>query len=128
MTTDATRPRQQFSGDGWSLDVHETADLSVYALRGEFDFAVSPKLAELLPPDPGAGRVVLDMSEVEFCDSSCLQAMLRLARRCTRPAAGSPWSRPCPPWSGRSTCSASATSCRCTRASTRRAPSWGAET
>ncbi|MFI5589759.1 STAS domain-containing protein [Amycolatopsis sp. NPDC051758] len=81
MTTDATRPRQQFSGDGWSLDVHETADLSVYALRGEFDFAVSPKLAELLPPDPGAGRVVLDMTEVGFCDSSCLQAMLRLARR-----------------------------------------------
>jgi anti-anti-sigma regulatory factor len=33
MTTDATRPRQQFSGDGWSSDVRETADLSGYALR-----------------------------------------------------------------------------------------------
>ncbi|WIY00158.1 STAS domain-containing protein [Amycolatopsis mongoliensis] len=81
MTTDAVRPRQRFSGDGWSLDLREDGDLESYALRGEFDFAVSPKLAELLPADPGARRIVLDMTEVEYCDSSCLQVLLRLSGR-----------------------------------------------
>jgi anti-sigma B factor antagonist len=78
MTTDALRPRPRFSGDGWSVDIHEDGDREVYALRGEFDFAVSVKFAELLPADPGARRVVLDMTEVEYCDSSCLQLSGRL--------------------------------------------------
>lgn len=81
MTTDAARPRQRHSGHGWSLDVHGTGDLDVYTLHGEFDFAVSPKLAELLPADPGPARIVLDMTEVGYCDSSCLQAFLRLSTR-----------------------------------------------
>ncbi|WP_372665414.1 STAS domain-containing protein [Amycolatopsis kentuckyensis] len=78
MTTDATRPRQRYTGDGWSLDVGEDADPRIITLRGEFDFAVSAKLAEALPQEPGAEDVVLDMSEVEYCDSSCLQVLLRL--------------------------------------------------
>lgn len=81
MTTDAARPRQRFSGDGWSLEVRDAADLSVYTLRGEFDFAVSPKLADLLTPGDDVTRVVADMTEVRYCDSSCLQVLLRLARR-----------------------------------------------
>ncbi|WP_410571010.1 STAS domain-containing protein [Amycolatopsis sp. cmx-4-61] len=79
MTTDAARPR--YSGDGWSLVAHEAGGLSVYTLRGEFDFAASAKLAELLPAAPGAERIVVDMAEVEYCDSSCLQILLRLSRR-----------------------------------------------
>ncbi|MEU0793072.1 STAS domain-containing protein [Amycolatopsis sp. NPDC005961] len=81
MTTDALRPRQRFRGDGWSVDVREDGDLEIYTLRGEFDFSVSPKLAEVFPDDPGARRVVLDMDEAEYCDSSCLQVLLRLAGR-----------------------------------------------
>jgi anti-sigma B factor antagonist len=81
MTTDALRPRQRFSGDGWSVDIHEDGDLEICTLRGEFDFAVSAKLAEVLPADSGARRVLLDMTEVEYCDSSCLQILLRLATR-----------------------------------------------
>jgi len=81
MTTDALRPRQRFSGDGWSVDIHEDRDLEIHTLRGEFDFAVSAKLAELLPADPGARRIVLDMAEVAYCDSSCLQILLRLGTR-----------------------------------------------
>ncbi|MGW3965200.1 STAS domain-containing protein [Amycolatopsis sp. NPDC005003] len=80
MTTDAVRPRQRHSGDGWSLEAHDSGDLGVYTLRGEFDFAASAKLAELLPAAPGAARIVMDMAEVEYCDSSCLQVLLRLAR------------------------------------------------
>ncbi|MEV7045605.1 STAS domain-containing protein [Amycolatopsis sp. NPDC051061] len=89
MTTDATRPRQRFSGDGRSLDVHEDGDLEVHTLRGEFDFAVSPTLAELLPADPGARRIVLDLREAEYCASSCLQVLLRLSGR-LREAGGRP--------------------------------------
>ncbi len=48
MTTDAARPRQRSSGDGWSLEAHDTGGLSVHTLRGESGFAVSPKLADLL--------------------------------------------------------------------------------
>ncbi|MGK3201786.1 STAS domain-containing protein [Amycolatopsis sp. MEPSY49] len=81
MTTDATRPRQRYAGDGWSVDAGEGGDLWLFTLRGEFDFAVSAKLAEALPDEPGAGRVVLDMAEVEYCDSSCLQVLLRLGSR-----------------------------------------------
>ncbi|MCR6481977.1 STAS domain-containing protein [Amycolatopsis sp. OK19-0408] len=81
MTTDAARPRQRHSGAGWSLEVFDTGDPHVYTLRGEFDFAVSPKLAELLPAEPGAARIVLDMTGVEYCDSSCLQVFLRLSAR-----------------------------------------------
>ncbi|VVJ25141.1 anti-anti-sigma factor [Amycolatopsis camponoti] len=81
MTTDALRPRHRFRGDGWSVDVREDGDLDIYTLRGEFDFAVSPKLDEVFPADPGARRVVLDMDEAEYCDSSCLQVLLRLAGR-----------------------------------------------
>ncbi|SEF37919.1 anti-sigma B factor antagonist [Amycolatopsis pretoriensis] len=81
MTTDATRPRQRYSGDGWSLDVGEDAGLRIFTLRGEFDFAVSAKLAEAFPDEPGAGDVVLDMAAVEYCDSSCLQVLLRLGSR-----------------------------------------------
>ncbi|MBE1495171.1 anti-sigma B factor antagonist [Amycolatopsis lexingtonensis] len=84
MTTDAARPRQRYSGDGWSLDSSEDGDLSVYTLRGEFDFAVSAKLADLVPADPGAARIVVDMAGVEYCDSSCLQVLLRLARQSHR--------------------------------------------
>ncbi|MEV4052097.1 STAS domain-containing protein [Amycolatopsis sp. NPDC049688] len=81
MTTDAARPRQRFSGDGWSLEAHADGDLGVYTLRGEFDFAVSAKLAELLAPEDGVTQVVADMTDVRYCDSSCLQVLLRLARR-----------------------------------------------
>ncbi|MFJ9787729.1 STAS domain-containing protein [Amycolatopsis sp. NPDC101161] len=81
MTTDATRPRQRYSGDGWSLDVGEGGDPRIITLRGEFDFAVSAKLAEALPAEPGADRVVLDMADVEYCDSSCLQVLLLLGSR-----------------------------------------------
>ncbi|WP_086849386.1 STAS domain-containing protein [Amycolatopsis kentuckyensis] len=80
MTTDAARPRQRYSGDGWSLEAHDSGGAGGYTLRGEFDFAASAKLAELLPADPGPARVVVDMAEVTYCDSSCLQVLLRLAR------------------------------------------------
>jgi anti-sigma B factor antagonist len=49
MTTDATRPRQRVSGEGWSSDEHEAGNATVFVLRGEFDLAVSAKLANLLP-------------------------------------------------------------------------------
>jgi anti-sigma B factor antagonist len=81
MTTDATRPRQDSSGDGWSLDERDTGGVLVCTLRGEFDLAVSPRLADLLGACPDGSRVVLDMTGAEYCDSSCLQVLLRLGTR-----------------------------------------------
>jgi anti-sigma B factor antagonist len=82
MTTDATRPRQQHSsGAGWSLDEHDVGGVTVYTLRGEFDLAVSPELATLLPAEVDGDRIVLDMTETRYCDSSCLQVLLRLGAR-----------------------------------------------
>lgn len=81
MTTDATRQRERFSGDGWSLAEHVAGSVIVYTLRGEFDLAVSAKLAELLPAEPEGGRILLDMTDVRYCDSSCLQVLLRLGTR-----------------------------------------------
>ncbi len=80
MTTDAARPRQRYSGDGWSLEAHDSGSSTVYTLRGEFDFATSAKPAELLPADPGPARIVVDMAEVAYGDSSCPQVLLRPAR------------------------------------------------
>ena len=82
MTTDATRPRQRFSGVGWSLDVHEDGDLEVSPCAASSTSRFRAKLAE-----PAAGRaraprrIVLDMADVEYCDSSCLQILLRLGTR-----------------------------------------------
>ncbi|WP_410625521.1 STAS domain-containing protein [Amycolatopsis sp. cmx-8-4] len=81
MTTDATRPRQRSSGEGWSLAKHDAGDATVYVLRGEFDLAVSAKLEGLLPAGTATDRIVLDMTEVTYCDSSCLQVLLRLGNR-----------------------------------------------
>ncbi|WIX91839.1 STAS domain-containing protein [Amycolatopsis sp. DG1A-15b] len=80
MSTDAARLRQRSSGDGWSLEAHDASGVRVHTLRGEFDFAVSAKLADLLPAGPGPARIVVDMAEVGYCDSSCLQVLLRPAR------------------------------------------------
>src|SRR5690349_3610190 len=84
MTTDAARPRQRHSRDGWSLDCSEDGDLGVYILPGESDSAVTATLADLIPADLGAARIVVDMAAVEYCDSSCLQVLLRLARQLHR--------------------------------------------
>jgi anti-sigma B factor antagonist len=59
--------------DGW-----------VFALYGELDLASSPQLEdELLQAESNGGRVIIDLSELEFMDSAGLHALLRAHRRCS---------------------------------------------
>ncbi len=81
MTTDVARPRHRFSGEGWTLEKYESEGLTVFAMSGEFDFAVSAKLRQIVGEHPPSGRAVADMTAVTYCDSSCLQVLLGLAKR-----------------------------------------------
>jgi anti-sigma B factor antagonist len=56
---------------------------TVVELRGELDMATAPALAERLQQltDGGAGPVTLDVSGLEFCDSSGLAVLVESHRR-----------------------------------------------
>ncbi|MEV7553160.1 STAS domain-containing protein [Amycolatopsis sp. NPDC089917] len=85
MTTDVARPLHRSSGDGWTLETYDSDGVTVYAMTGEFDFAVSAKLRQVIEENPpSSGLAVADMTGVRFCDSSCLQVLLRLAQRLGR--------------------------------------------
>ncbi|MGX7828088.1 STAS domain-containing protein [Actinokineospora sp. 24-640] len=63
------------------IDVGESRDggSRVVAVAGELDFATSPRLFDAVAPIAAGGQgVVLDMAEVTFCDSSGLNALVRL--------------------------------------------------
>ncbi len=74
------------SGDvppNWTSSTERTAAALVVRLTGELDYpgttALERLLAGELDTDPPA--LVLDMSGVSFCDSSSLQALLRISIR-----------------------------------------------
>ena len=56
---------------------------TVVELKGELDMATAPGLAERLQrlTDGGAGPVTLDVSGLEFCDSSGLAVLVEAQRR-----------------------------------------------
>jgi anti-sigma B factor antagonist len=51
--------------------------VAVVRVRGELDFGTTPRFIDALEslPDPG-GSVVFDLSELRFCDSSGLGALI----------------------------------------------------
>ena len=63
----------------------EQVDLCL-ALHGELDFSTSPTLDRQLRElvGPGHRRLVLDMTEVEFCDSAGLAVLIGTHRRMAR--------------------------------------------
>ncbi|HKE36656.1 MAG TPA: STAS domain-containing protein [Candidatus Baltobacteraceae bacterium] len=65
----------------------EIQDTPVLTLKGEIDFSNVPDLQKALAAMP-AEDVVIDMSEVEFMDSSALAALVRY-RKVTVSAGGS---------------------------------------
>lgn len=70
------------------IDVeHGTGTTTVVSVVGELDFGTTAQLIDVVEPLTAAGRtVILDLSEMEFCDSSALGALVRLHR--TAVAAG----------------------------------------
>lgn len=70
-------------GDAFRVDLSRQGECLVAAVHGEIDLATAPTLvaaveSELEPQASVTARVVVDLSEVEFLDSSGLNALVRL--------------------------------------------------
>jgi len=65
-----------------SIDVDRSAGRPTFTLRGDLDMLTAPQLTSrfLLAIDRAAGDVVLDVRGLDFCDSSGLAALVRLAQ------------------------------------------------
>jgi anti-sigma B factor antagonist len=62
----------------FSTEVTETGDETVIHVRGEIDIATCERLRDAIEPHLGPEQnLVLDFSEVEFMDSSCLRVLLQ---------------------------------------------------
>jgi anti-anti-sigma factor len=74
------------SADGLHLSETEEGPWTVIAVRGDLDIASAPLMQERLfrHASPPAARVLLDLSECGFVDSSGLAAILHGARRLER--------------------------------------------
>jgi anti-anti-sigma factor len=66
---------------GHSLDVRRVDDVTVVALSGELDIAAADDLDVVFREVPDEQRAVLDLSEVDFMDSSGLAVVLRESMR-----------------------------------------------
>jgi anti-sigma B factor antagonist len=65
-----------------SIDVDRRAGRPTFTLGGELDILTAPQLTRRFVNaiDRRAGDVVLDVERLEFCDSSGLAALVRLAQ------------------------------------------------
>ena len=69
--------------DAFSVRTEPRGDAAVVIPTGELDLATAPALEEALGRafDGGSARVVLDLRELEFIDSSGLRTLLTARRR-----------------------------------------------
>jgi anti-sigma B factor antagonist len=71
------------------VEVDRAPSRSVVRVRGEIDIASAPSLMEALDPLVEAGaELVVDMSEVTFCDSSGLSVLVQCRERANGSGAG----------------------------------------
>jgi anti-sigma B factor antagonist len=59
----------------------EHAGASTFCLKGEFDLAGVPLFDHALRATPGATRVIIDLRELDFIDSSGIAALFRASHR-----------------------------------------------
>ena len=69
--------------EAFSVRTERHGDAAVVVPTGELDLATAPALEEALGRafEDGSGRVVLDLRELEFIDSSGLRTLLTARRR-----------------------------------------------
>ena len=69
--------------EAFSVRTEQHGDAAIVIPTGELDLATAPALEESLQGafEGGAGRVVLDLRELEFIDSSGLRTLLTARRR-----------------------------------------------
>ncbi|HUQ59480.1 STAS domain-containing protein [Lentzea sp.] len=61
------------------IGVHDRGADTVAAVVGELDFGTTPRMLKTVEPLAAQGRtLVLDLSGLDFCDSSALSALVRL--------------------------------------------------
>jgi anti-anti-sigma factor len=66
-----------------AVSTRAAADITIAELAGELDIASAPALREQLLGllRPGSGRLVIDLSQVSFCDASGLAVLVGTGRR-----------------------------------------------
>jgi anti-sigma B factor antagonist len=67
--------------DPFSVDEHEEGGVRVLAVAGELDIATAPKLCARLDASRAGRkpRLLVDLTDVDFCDSTGLRALLGAA-------------------------------------------------
>jgi anti-anti-sigma factor len=58
--------------------VRRVEDVPVVSLTGELDMATAPQLEEAVERAPAGSRVIVDLSELAFIDSSGIRALLQV--------------------------------------------------
>ena len=65
-------------------EIYSSGPLDVVVLDGELDIATAPDLGERLEPLAGTGRhLLLDVTDLRFCDAAGLRLFLRLHKQAT---------------------------------------------
>ena len=68
----------------FSTEVNATDEATVIHVRGEIDIATAGRLRDVIEPHMGPHqKIVLDLSEVEFMDSSSLKMLVQARGRLT---------------------------------------------
>jgi anti-anti-sigma factor len=116
MTSSSTSPAGN-GGPAFSVSREEHDGEIVLALTGDFDIAAVAPFADATSEIPAGSRVLLDLREVAFMDSSGVRALMNLDVRAR--AGGFHLARPVP---GRA-CAASS-SCAGSRTASRSATTW----
>jgi anti-sigma B factor antagonist len=83
--------------DPFSVDEHEEAGVKVLHVAGELDIATAPRLCARLDANRAgrSPRVLVDLTDVDFCDSTGLRALLGAASEVR--AHGGHFAIVCPP-------------------------------
>ena len=70
--------------ENFSTQVDATDEATVIHVRGEIDMATAGRLRDVIEPHMGpAQTIILDLSEVEFMDSSSLHVLVQARGRLT---------------------------------------------
>ncbi len=70
--------------ENFSTEVNATDEATVIHVRGEIDMGTAGRLRDAIEPHMGPEQtIVLDFSEVEFMDSSCLKVLVQARGRLT---------------------------------------------
>lgn len=67
-----------------TVNTEQRGDVVVVAVGGELDMATAPQLQEQITDllDKGRNRLVFDLSELSFCDSTGLSVFVRAKNSC----------------------------------------------